>query len=85
VVNEFGVTRWNPGAAQYMRDQMTAFEAHGLNYALWEWPSSWRPFVSSNNAFNFLFGPDPENNTVVESSDLIEVIEEFWARNTALP
>jgi hypothetical protein len=85
VVNEFGGTRWNPGIADYMSDMMSLFEAHGLNYAFWEWPSSWEPFVSTNNAFNFLFGPDPNNNTYVETSELIAVIREFWGRNTIRP
>ncbi len=85
VVNEFGATRWNPGVAQYMEDQMRVFEAHGLNFALWEWPSSWEPFISTNNAFNFLFGPDPDNNTYVQNSDLIAVIREFWGHNTIKP
>jgi hypothetical protein len=84
-VNEFGGTRWNPDLAQFMDDQMSLFEERGLNYAFWEWPSSWRPFVSDVNSFNFLFGPDPNNNQVVESSALIEVIAKYWQRNTVRP
>ncbi|MBL7163129.1 MAG: cellulase family glycosylhydrolase [Anaerolineales bacterium] len=85
VVNEFGGTRWNPGLAQFMDDQMSLFEERGLNYAFWEWPSSWEPFVSGNNAFNFLFGPDPEDNQQVETSDFIEVVRKYWGRNTVRP
>ncbi len=85
MINEFGGTRWNPGLAQFMDDQMSLFEERGLNYAFWEWPSSWEPFVSDNNAFNFLFGPDPEDNQRVETSDLIEVVRKYWGRNTVRP
>jgi hypothetical protein len=33
--NEFGIMRWQPGAAEFMNDQMDSFERHGMNYALW--------------------------------------------------
>ena len=85
VINEFGGTRWNPNLAQFMDDQMSLFEERGLNYAFWEWPSSWEPFVSDVNAFNFLFGPDPDNNQPVETSELIEVVRKYWGLNTARP
>jgi hypothetical protein len=85
VINEFGGTRWNPGLAAFMDDQMALFEERGLNYAFWEWPSSWEPFVSDVNAFNVLFGPDPGNNQPVEMSELIEVVRKYWGRNTVRP
>ena len=85
VINEFGGTRYNPNLAQFMDDQMSLFEERGLNYAFWEWPSSWEPFVSDVNAFNFLFGPDPGNNQPAETSELIEVIRKYWGRNTLRP
>jgi hypothetical protein len=85
VINEFGGTRWNPGLAQFMDDQMSLFEERGLNYAFWEWPSLWRPFVSDVNAFNFLFGPDSDDNQRVETSELIEVVRKYWGRNTLRP
>lgn len=34
VVNEFGVVRWVPGAADFMDDQMDLFEQRGVNHAL---------------------------------------------------
>jgi hypothetical protein len=36
-VNEFGVTRWDPNAADFMRDEMDIFEKLGINHALWVW------------------------------------------------
>ena len=81
----FGGTRYNPDLAQFMDDQMSLFEERGLNYAFWEWPSTWRPFVSNNNDFNFLFGPDPEYNQQVETSELIEVVRNYWGLNSVRP
>ena len=84
-VNEFGVMRWQPGAAEFMDDQMSLFEQRGMNYALWEWQTSWEPFAEEVHAWNFRFGSDPENRADVASSDLIEVIVKYWGRNTIWP
>jgi hypothetical protein len=84
-VNEFGVMRWEPGAAAFMSDEMELFEARGLNYALWEWAGSFEPFVSQVDAFNFRHGPDPNNHTDVESTALMETIVSHWARNDVRP
>ena len=84
-VNEFGVVRWEPGAADFMDDQMDLFEQRGMNHALWVWDPSWEPWTEEVNAFNFRHGPDPNNHTDVESSDLMDVIIEYWGRNTIRP
>ncbi len=84
-VNEYGVVRWVPGAARFMDDQMSLFEAKGLNYALWVWEVSWEPFAQEVSAFNFRFGPDPENRVDLASSDLIDVIRVYWSLNTIRP
>jgi hypothetical protein len=83
-VNEFGVVRWAPGAADFMRDEMDIFEEMGINYALWVWNPAWAPWTESVTDFNFRFGPDPENLAPVEN-DLQDVILEAWARNTVRP
>jgi hypothetical protein len=84
-VNEYGVVRWVPGAAQFMDDQMALFEAMGINYALWIWEVSWKPFAEEVHAFNFRYGPDPENRGNLTSSDLIDVLQTYWSRNTLRP
>lgn len=84
-VNEFGVMRWEPGAADFMDDQMDLFEQRGMNYALWVWDPSWEPWTEEVDAFNFRHGPDPNNHTDVESSDLMDVIAEYGGRNTVRP
>ncbi len=84
-VNEFGVMRWEPGAAAFMDDEIDLFEQRGINYALWEWQSLWAPLTEEVNAFHFRFGPDPTNRSDVESSDLIDTISRYWERNSLRP
>jgi uncharacterized lipoprotein YddW (UPF0748 family) len=84
-VNEFGAVRWTPNVHTFMDDQMDLFEQRGMNYALWVWDPSWEPWTQEVDAFNFRHGPDPNNHTDVESSDLMDVIIEHWGRNTVRP
>lgn len=83
-VNEFGVHRWAPNAADFMRDEMELFEQRGMNYALWVWNPDWAPWTENITDFNFRFGPDPANVTPVEN-DLQTVILQFWSRNAVRP
>ena len=82
--NEYGVVRWVPGASEYMHDLMDLFEAHHMNYALWEWSTSWPERVASYDAFHFPHGSDPDNHKDVDSA-LQEVIRLFWSRNQYRP
>jgi hypothetical protein len=82
--NEFGVIRWVPGAAAFMNDQMDLFEERGVNYAFWALNPAWPPFAE-NDDFDFLHGPDPENHTNVDTSDLVQVILNHWGQNTIRP
>jgi hypothetical protein len=83
-VNEFGVLRWAPGAADFMRDEMDLFEELGINHALWVWDPDWAPWTESVNEMNFRYGPAPDNAVPVEN-DLQIIILEFWSRNTLRP
>jgi hypothetical protein len=83
-VNEFGVERWAPGAAQFMDDEMALFERLGMNHSLWAWNPAWAPWTDSSNEMNYLFGPDPENREPVNSA-LLTVIKSYWSRNTLRP
>ena len=83
-VNEFGLARWVPGAAQFMDDQMALFEQCGMNHALWVWDPVWDPWTEEVNAFHFRYGPDPDNTGDVES-ELQDVILKYWVRNTVRP
>ncbi len=84
-VNEFGVIRWVPAAAEFMDDQMGLFEQRGMNYVLWSWESSWPPIQDEIDAFNFRHGPDPDTHADVESSPLQDVITRYWGRNIVRP
>ena len=84
-VNEYGVVRWIPNAADYMRDLMDLFEQRGMNHAFWAWNPSRPPHNVDNDAFDFLHGPGPDNHTNVATSDLIDVILDNWSRNTVRP
>ncbi len=83
-VNEYGLERWEPGGADFMRDEMELFEQRGMNHAFWVWDPHWTPWSESVHGMNYRFGPDPENVTAVEN-DLLDVILEFWRLNTVRP
>ena len=83
--NEYGLVRWAPGGSVFMDDLMDLFEQRGINYALWEWSPSYEIYTSEVNAFNFRFGPDPNNTTDVDSSELLTVIRNYWSQNTHRP
>lgn len=83
--NEYGVLRWVKNADAFMRDQMELFEERGMNHAFWEWqPLAWQA-DEEDDGFNFRYGPDPNNHSDVETSDLLEVILQNWSRNTIRP
>ena len=84
-VNEFGVMRWEPGADDFMDDQMDLFEQRGMNHALWVWDPAWEPWAEEVDAFNFRHGPDPDNHADVPSSDLMDAIIKYWGRITIRP
>ena len=83
-VTEFGLKRFVPGAANYIDDEMAAFEKQGLNYALWSWQPSSKGYNEAQNYFNFRLGPDP-NNLSEGNSQLYETIKKYWKRNKIRP
>jgi hypothetical protein len=84
-VNEYGIERWVPNAAKFIFDQTSIFETHGWNYAIWEWSSSYRPFVVTVNEFNFRNGPNPANGLNLVPNELMDSIKYFWQRNLLRP
>lgn len=84
-VNEFGVMRWVPKAADFIRDQVDIFEANGWNHAVWVWPTSYGIFSQVVNEFNIRLGPLPANKTKNVSSSLQDVLVYFWKRNAVRP
>jgi len=84
-VNEFGVQRWTPGAADFLAAEIEAFESRGMNHAVWLWEVSWAPYVREVTAFQVRLGPDPEVSIESDDSELLPVLERFWARNRLRP
>jgi len=85
VVNEYGVKRWVPGAAQFLSDEMAIFEKNGWNYALWEWSPSYVPFSTNVNDFNFRLGPSPDNREQEIQNDLFDALLNYWKLNWVRP
>lgn len=83
-VEEYGLVRYAPGAADYLIDVMSIFEAKGLNYAIWVWETEWEPYTSEVNEFNWRFGTDPANTKDVPNA-LQDALTRFWAANKLRP
>ncbi len=86
-VNEYGLVRYAPFAAEFLRDEMQLFEQHGWNYAVWQWYPAWEPLAEGDNAFNLRFGPDPQHlyEVALEDNDLLQTLIEFWSQNRLRP
>ena len=84
-VNEYGVTRYEPGAAAYLNDLMGLLENRGLNHALWSWAPAHVLDYGDTQEFEYRLGPDIDNRTREVPNDLIDVIMRYWAKNTVRP
>ena len=84
-VNEYGLNRWTPGAAEFMQDEMALFEERGMNHAFWIFPTSWQYYAEENDDFDYWHGADPNNHSNVQTSDMLLVIRENWGQNTVRP
>jgi hypothetical protein len=78
VVNEFGVVRYQPGAAEYLADELELFEERGWSWAYWVWAGGWEP-VSKIDHMDLMKGPDPENHEPLPDNELMLVVREHWA------
>lgn len=83
-VNEFGVVRFQPGAAQYLSDEMDIMESKGLNYAIWAWDTI-DPTFSTYDDFNFRRGTNPKNHVDVIPNVLTTTIQKYFQKNTLRP
>jgi len=83
-VNEFGVVRWVPGAAEFLRDEFELFEARGLNYAFWVWDPDWPMWNENVNGMNYRYGLDPWNASPVENP-IWDAVLDHWSRNLTWP
>lgn len=81
--NEYGVMRYQPGAAEYLKDMLDLFEEKGMNHAIWLWESSFQGVDWDD--FNFRHGPDIQHHSEVPTSVFLETLKLFWARNSIRP
>ncbi|MBN1191437.1 MAG: hypothetical protein JXA46_16900, partial [Dehalococcoidales bacterium] len=79
-VTEYGVVRWEPGAGQFLDDEMALFEEFGLNYALWSWQPVSEEYNKIQNKMNYALGSDP-GNLAEGDWDLFVMIKNYWLRN----
>ncbi len=82
-VNEFGLSRWQPGAERYLKDLYEIFDEGGVSTAIWEWMSDFEGVDWDD--FNFRKGGDPRNHLEVQGSRLELQIRAAWAKNRARP
>jgi aryl-phospho-beta-D-glucosidase BglC (GH1 family) len=76
-VGEFGVMRWVPNGAGYLRDITNNFELLGWNYTYYVWR-----FDEDNwDGFNLEHGPDPNIEINVQDNPIIKVFIEKWKTN----
>jgi hypothetical protein len=83
-VNEFGVQRYQPGAAAYLTDVLAALESSNVNHALWLWSTSWGPQAEVDD-FDLKHGTDPANHAAVPGNALVQAVQTVWARNVLRP
>jgi hypothetical protein len=79
-VTEYGLIRWQPGAALFIDDEMAVFEESGVNYAIWSWQPVSPAYTGEENEFNFRLGPDPSDLTE-NNSEIYETLKKYWAKN----
>ena len=84
-VNEYGIVRWIPGGEVFLDDQLTLFEARGLNHAIWMWDPDWQPWTDEVNAMNYRFGQDPKSQEDIYPNPLMDLLEDYWSRNEIRP
>lgn len=84
-ITEFGVARWVPGAAAFIRDQMTLFEKRGWNHAVWVFHPETYPASGFPGNMHIELGVDPRNTIPVKTNALLAALQTSWARNTLRP
>jgi len=83
--NEYGGVRFAPGIKDFFDDEMNEFEKFGINYAIWEWSTSYELFRREIHEFNFMMGTDPSNREDIDDNPLLEVLKKYWSRNIRRP
>ncbi|OLF77843.1 hypothetical protein AWH62_04000 [Maricaulis sp. W15] len=85
MLGEFGVSRWAPGAAQYLTSRIAAAESAGAAWSVFRWDSGWRVYENAENRFNPLYGVDPVADLPDAGSPLIAALSRAWSANNVRP
>ncbi|MBW2965312.1 glycoside hydrolase family 5 protein [Candidatus Woesearchaeota archaeon] len=83
-VTEYGIIRWEPGAAQFVSDEMAIFEKSGVSYALWSWQPISVKYTEAHNSFNMRLGPEPDELDET-GSKLYDAYKSYWNKNAVRP
>ncbi|WP_421786393.1 glycoside hydrolase family 5 protein [Hyphobacterium sp.] len=84
-VGEFGVQRWVPHADRFLDFRLQSLEVAGANSAFFHWPTGWREYERSENAWNPLLGVNPRNSRRVADAPMLNVLRSYWSRNVVRP
>lgn len=85
MVGEFGMRRWAPAAADFLRAKASQYEQAGANWAVFRWDSGWDVYEGRENGFNPLYGADPNAQSKPQFSEQSEALRELWQANLARP
>ncbi|MCK9459806.1 MAG: glycoside hydrolase family 5 protein [Proteobacteria bacterium] len=83
-VNELGVARWAPGAAQFLSDEIDLLERLDTGWAIWLWYPSFEPWAEYDE-FSVLNGPDPASHAPLQDNELLRTVEAAFERNAIFP
>lgn len=86
-IDEWGVQRYEPGAAQFLDDEMALMESNGLNYAFHYWTPASLVEAYPLDGFDYRKGTDPFNHTDVPmpTNVLMTTIQTYFSKNTVRP
>ena len=85
MMGEFGVARWAPQAARYLRRRVNSLERAGAGWAIFRWDSGWRVYEDRENMFNPVYGADPDAVTPPGDAPMLTALQDLWRRNRMHP
>ena len=85
MLGEFGVRRWMAGAGAFLAARLEGLERAGAGSAYFRWGSGWAPYEEQENAWNPLYGSDPDSQAVDPLSPTLTALKAAWSRNRHRP
>jgi len=85
MLGEFGVRRYMPGAGGYLDARLNSLEQSGAASAYFRWDSGWDAYEAQENAWNPLYGSDPDASERSDLTPMLSALETAWARNRRRP